>query len=146
MVLHSVRPLLERFWRVDVNADVIEGLGKTARKEAQVHNIVEVCVCTVSEPFKGSNILVDAAFFHFQLFEFIRGTLVFCIINESILEVTLKDFPGGYSEGYGGPIVLHFVEPLIQAVMLRSSGLKVRCALRVFATSQMAEVVGISKD
>ena len=38
MVLHSVRPLLERFWRVDVNADVIEGLGKTARKEAQVHN------------------------------------------------------------------------------------------------------------
>ena len=34
----------------------------------------------------------------------------------------------------------------VSAMVLRSSGLKVRRAQRVFATSRMAEVFGISKD
>lgn len=99
MTLRSIQPLLKHLRRVDINTDVTKGFGKAACEETQVHYIVEICICTVSKPLKGSDVFVDAAFFHFQLFEFVCGTLVFHIVNEGILEVVLKDLPGSHTKG-----------------------------------------------
>ena len=64
--LCGIRPLFEHLRGVDVDTDIAEGLWKTTREEAQIHNIAEVCVRAMGKPFEGGNIFVNAAFFHFQ--------------------------------------------------------------------------------